>query len=201
MAAKKAKGAADKILDAALVLFVERGYSSATMDMIAKKAGVAVQTVYFTFQNKTNILKRLIDLTVAGDDEPVPTLERAWVREVIEEPDPVRHLELQVKGTAKVYRRVASLLNVLSRASDTDPTVAELWSNNQEQRRIVQRRFLLALRKKQALPKGLTLQRAVDISFTILGPEVFELLVVDRGWSVPEWERWAVSTLRFHLLS
>jgi AcrR family transcriptional regulator len=71
--------ASDKILHAAMSLFVTRGYPSTTVEMIAQEAGVAVQTVYFSFRAKVNILKQLVDINVAGDTQPTAILQRAWV--------------------------------------------------------------------------------------------------------------------------
>jgi AcrR family transcriptional regulator len=192
--------ASDRILHAAMSLFVARGYPSTTVEMIAREAGVAVQTVYFSFRAKANILKQLVDINVVGDTQPTPTLERAWIKDALAEPDPACQLEIQVKGTAAIHRRVAPLLNVLRRASDTDPAVAELWRTNQEQRRAVQRQLVTALRRKGGLPPGMRLGQAVDISYAVLGPELFHLLVTERGWSIVEWERWTLSALRHELL-
>lgn len=192
--------ASHKILNAAMTLFVTRGYPSTTVEMIAREAGVAVQTVYFSFRAKANILKQLVDINVAGDAQPTPTLARAGVTDALAEPDPVRQLELQVKGAAAIYRRVAALLDVLRRASDTDPAVEELWRSNQEQRRAVQRRLMIALRRKRGLRPGLRLGRAIDISYAVLGPELFHVLVTERGWSGAEWERWAFGALYRDLL-
>jgi AcrR family transcriptional regulator len=67
-----------RILQAAYELFTEQGYGATTLQGIADRAGVAVQTIYFAFGNKPSLLKELVDVTIAGDDEPVPTLQRAW---------------------------------------------------------------------------------------------------------------------------
>jgi len=153
--------AREKILKAAAALFIRNGYSATTVEMIAEEAGVAPQTVYFTFRHKKSILKELVDLNVAGDDQPVPTLERSWVREAVEEPDATRQLKLQVKAAGQMYRRVAPLLAVIARAADSDQTAADMWATNQEQR-IVQRKLMLALKHKTSLRTGLTLAKAVD---------------------------------------
>ena len=188
--------ASNKILDAALDLFVTRGYPSTTVDMIAHKAGVAVQTVYFSFRTKANILKQLVDNLIGGKPVPQP----AWVTGALSEPDPARQLEIQIKATAAGYRRIAPLLNVLHRASDTDPAVSEMWRTNQEQRRALQRQLVTSLRRKGGLPQKMRLGHAVDISYAVLGPELFHLLVTERGWSVTEWERWTLGVLRSEYL-
>lgn len=194
--------ASNKILDAALMLFVTRGYPSTTVDMIAQQARVAVQTVYFSFRTKANILKQLVDanINVAGNT-PTAVSRRAWITDALAEPDPARQLEIQIKATASIHRRTAPLLNVLHRASDTDPVVAELWQTNQEQRRVLQRRLVTALRRKGGLPPKMRLRQAVDISYAVLGPELFHLLVTERGWSIAEWERWTLGVLQHELLN
>lgn len=49
-----------RILDAARVLLLERGWSATTVSDIASRAGVAKGAVYLEFQNKTAILDALI---------------------------------------------------------------------------------------------------------------------------------------------
>ena len=44
-----------RMVDAAAKLFAQRGYAATTMAAIAQQAGVAVQTVYFTFHSKTEL--------------------------------------------------------------------------------------------------------------------------------------------------
>ena len=58
------------------------GYGSTTLEQIAARAGVAVQTVYFHFGNKRTVLKEAVDVAAVGDDEPVALLERrpGWKR-------------------------------------------------------------------------------------------------------------------------
>lgn len=49
-----------QILDAATLLFTEQGYSSTSMDLIAKNAGVSKQTVYSHFGNKDELFSAAI---------------------------------------------------------------------------------------------------------------------------------------------
>ena len=70
--AERARLTRRRIIDAAAELFVERGYGATMLDQVAERAGVAVQTVYFHFGNKSTLLKRALDVAAVGDDEPVP---------------------------------------------------------------------------------------------------------------------------------
>ena len=76
--AERARRTRRRIVDAATALFLERGYAGATMRAIAAAAGVAVPTVELGFGTKATLLKAAIDVAIAGDDEPVPVLDRAW---------------------------------------------------------------------------------------------------------------------------
>ena len=54
--ADKARANRRRMRAAALVLFTDRGYASTSMQAIAAEAGMAVQTLYFTFGTKSALL-------------------------------------------------------------------------------------------------------------------------------------------------
>src|SRR3979490_2637865 len=75
------------MLDAGRRLFLEHSYANTTIPMVAAEAGVSVQTVYKAFENKPGLVKALVDVALVGDDEPVPMMEREFVRQNMAEPD------------------------------------------------------------------------------------------------------------------
>src|SRR5689334_16863161 len=105
--AEKSRQTRQRILRAANELFVDQGYGSTTLQGIAERAGVAVQTIYFAFGNKPSLLKELVDVTIAGDDEPIPTMEREWFREALATETAEAHLRAHVHGTCEILGRVA----------------------------------------------------------------------------------------------
>ena len=52
------------------------GYGATTLQGIADRASVSVATVYAAFGNKRTVLKELVDVSIAGDDEPVAIADR-----------------------------------------------------------------------------------------------------------------------------
>ena len=52
---------------------------------------MSVQSLYKAFGNKPALLKTVFDVAIAGDDEPVPMLQRAALGRVRDEPDPRRN--------------------------------------------------------------------------------------------------------------
>ena len=183
------------ILEAARELFVANGYVGTTIEAIAARANVSPETVYATFKNKRSILSRLLDVSMAGDDAPVPILERSWVQEMRDEPDPQRRLRILARNGRSILERTAPIHEVLRGAAAADPQIASLWELNKAQRYAGQRELLRILAGRSPLHEGLTAKAAADILFTIGSPETYRLLVVDRDWSPDRWERWYAETL------
>lgn len=197
----RARATKAKIVRAATELFVAEGYSATSMTAIATRAGVGEQTVYYALGNKRAILTAALDQAIAGDDEPVPTLERSWTADALADPDPVRQLRAQARGAAAILERVAPLLDVVRGAAAIDAELADIWATNIAQRGTVQRTFAAALATKTQLCDGLTVDEAADIMLLLLGPESYSLLVGVRGWSRERWQDWTLEALVRQLLA
>jgi AcrR family transcriptional regulator len=191
----------EAVLDAARELFVERGYVAATIGAIAGRASVSPETVYATFKNKRSILSRLIDVSMAGDDAPVPILERSWVNEMRDEPDPHRRLLILARNGRLILERTAPIHEVLRGAAAADPEIAALLERNKSQRFAGQRVLLGILTERAPLREELDAKSAADIIFAIGSPETYRLLVIDRRWSADRFERWYADTLARLLLA
>lgn len=189
-----------RMLAAARELFVERGYAATTMKAIAERAGMAVQTLYFTFANKRAILVELLDTEIAGDSEPVSTMERPWFTQALAAA-PREQIQRQVAAAADILARVAPLLEVVRSAAATDSELAEIWRTNVEQRLTVQQRLAAELAAKTPLRQGVSVDRAADIALALTAPETYRLLVGERGWSSRDWQRWVTDTLTAQLLA
>jgi AcrR family transcriptional regulator len=198
--ADKARANRRRMRDAALSLFVGQGYVATPMQAIADEAGVAVQTLYFTFGTKAALLSEILDVAVAGDDEPVPTLERPAALAALAEPDPRRQLRAQVRLAREIYERVAPVLQVVAGAASADPDIAELWEINNAQRATAQERLITALAAKTPLREGLDVATAIDITLALQTPEMYQYLTGRRGWSPHRWERWTADILISELL-
>jgi AcrR family transcriptional regulator len=197
---EQARATRRKIVNAAQRLFLDNGYAATTLEEIAADAGVAVQTVYFHFGNKRTVLKEVMDVASVGDDEPVPLLERDWFHEIRAEPDPYQALTAWVETSQAIYERVAPLLRVVRDAAGSDAEMAAQWATNQDQRLIAHRRLAEVLADKGGLRPELSVEKAADIIFTLLSPEVFVLLTNDRGWTPEEWRQWVNANLSDTLL-
>src|SRR5664279_5417561 len=114
---EQARATRRRIVDAAAALFIENGYPATTLDQIAERAGVAVQTIYFHFGNKRTVLKEAVDVAAVGDYEPVPLLDRPWLEQIRAEPDPDRVIALWVHTSRTIFGRIAPIMRVVRDAA------------------------------------------------------------------------------------
>jgi AcrR family transcriptional regulator len=190
-----------KILEAARRLFETHGYAATSMNAIAAEAGVALKTVYVAFESKGRLLRALWHLLLRGDEDPAPVGERAWYREILDEPDPERQLQLTARNSRMIKERVADLMEVLRSAAPSDPEIEELWDRIQTDFYANQGAIVRSLHRKQALKPGLGVKRGTDILWSLNHPNLYRLLVNDRGWSPAQYEDWLAETFCSQLLS
>jgi AcrR family transcriptional regulator len=197
----QARATRRRIIDSAAALFIDNGYSATTLEQIADRAGVAVQTVYFHFGNKRTVLKEAVDVAAVGDDRPVPLLERPWMDQVREEPDPHRVIMLWTGTGRAILERVGPIMGVVRDAAVIDPGMAAQWAANEEQRLTAYRTLAQLLDDRGALKPGLSVGEATDIIFGLLSIELYLLLTTQRSWTAEQWQRWVAGMLTAALLS
>src|SRR5947209_304164 len=128
----KAAQSRRRMLAAAYDAFCEDGFKATTMEAIAKRAGVAVQTLYFTFHTKDELLQQVHEWTVLGDDPTPPPLQ-PWYLAAMAEPDAIRALDLITEGLVAILSRVAPTVPVFHAVAG-DPA-GEVWAHAEQLRR------------------------------------------------------------------
>ncbi len=190
-----------EILEAAQRLFEQQGYTATTMAAIAAEAGVALKTVYVVFETKSGLLRALWHMLLRGDQDDIPVGERRWYRGVLEEPDPEHQLRLTASNSRIVKQRAGALMGVIRSAAPSDPAIAALWARIQAEFYDILRPIVEALQSKRALRPDLDVGRATDILWMLNHPDVWLLLVDQRGWTPAEWEQWFGDTSCSQLLA
>jgi AcrR family transcriptional regulator len=192
---ERAKATQWRIVKAAYTLFCARGYAGTTMAQIAEAAGVAVQTVYFTFHTKSTLLSRAYDFAVMGEAEPLAPDKQPWFGAMTAEPNLAQAVRHVVTGAGEITRRVTPLYLVARVAADGDPDTARVIVFHERWRADGYRAVLELLVTKAKLRPGLSLERATDLLLLFVGPDVYQVLVGGHGWSHEEWVDWTVSTV------
>lgn len=183
------------VIDAARTLFLERGYGATTIDAVSALADVPPATVYRLFSSKLGILNAVLDVSIAGDDEDVPVADRPDVRSLLADPEPADQLAGFVHFVAGLNSRTAPIYRILVSAAASDPDAAALLDELTRQRQHGQGRIARSLARAGALAPGMRQRDAADIIHALLSPELYKLLVVDRGWSAQRYERWLTGVL------
>lgn len=189
------------ILDAAQRLFERDGYPATTMAAIANEAQVALKTVYLAFETKSGVLRALWNLRLRDDRDELPVSEQPRYREVLEEPGPERQLRLNARNSREGKLRVAALAEVIRSSAALDPDIAALWERINREYHANQRVIVESLDQKGALRRGLTIDHATDILWTLNHPNTWQLLVTQRGWTPEQYEQWVGDTSSAQLLS
>ena len=189
------------VVDAARTLFLERGYRATTIDAISDRSDVPAPTVYRLFSSKLGILKAMLDVSIAGDDQALPLQERPEVAALVAEPDAEKLLARFASITVAINARSSDVYRILLSASGSDPAAAALLADYQQQRADGQGRVARALARVGALRPGLRQRDAADLIHALMSPELYRLLVIDRGWSPQRYEHWLAGTLADQLTS
>jgi AcrR family transcriptional regulator len=184
-----------RITKAAYTLFCERGYAGTTMADIAAAADVAVQTVYFTFHTKSELLSKAYDFAVLGEGEPTPPELQPWNAAMKAESRIVPALRHAVEGIGTILTRATPLDTVVRAGAGSDPEAAGIRARHEGWRAQGYRAMLDILTSKADLRKGLSPERATQLLLLYIGMDVYRVLVTDFGWAHAAWVDWTVATV------
>jgi AcrR family transcriptional regulator len=187
----------NRMLDAALALFMEQGYDDTTIQQVASAAGVAVQTVYFTFGNKARLLAQVQYRVILGTAPAEQWAEQPWAAELRSEIDPRKLLDLFVEVDSQIKRRVSPFIARLGATLSNDITQA---AARDARRDAFFGMVIDRLHQLGALRSGLSRDRALDILRVVNSLEAYVELTERRGWSGEEWQAWLGRVLRAELL-
>jgi AcrR family transcriptional regulator len=180
--------------------FLERGYAATTVPAIATEAGVSVETVYKAFGNKAGLLKAMFDVAIAGDDEPVPLEQRDMVARIHAEPD--GRTKLQIYGTAYAIRaaRAVPVQLLVRDAAASDAGAAGVLQQLKQERLSGMTAFANHLHDAKVLRTGVSAEDARDVLWLFTSAEVYEKLVLERGWTPTRLGDWLTEQLAAALL-
>ena len=187
------------ILDAATEVFLDRGFAGATLRAIAARAGVSVPTIEAQFGTKARVLKAAIDVAIAGDDEPVPVLDRDWTTEAAEAADLTEFLSVTAAVLGPAQARSWGLVLAVFEAARTDPELAELADRMTSQREGTAAWLVQGVVARARLVEGISQAEAVDIMWVLMDPAVFDRLTRRRGWTLGQYQTWFARSVRREL--
>jgi AcrR family transcriptional regulator len=187
------------ILDAALELFTGRGYTATPMAAIAQHAGVALDTVYASAGRKPELARLLIETAISGSSQAIPAGERDYVKAIRAAADAETKIAIYASAMRGIAGRLAPVLSIIQQAAPAEPELAALWRQIADRRAANMHRFAADL--AAAAPLRVDPGNAADIIWATNAPELYQLLVSQRGWTPERYEHFLADTWRRLLLA
>lgn len=183
----QARRTRETILVAAQKQFLDTGYAATTIAGIAEQAGVSVDSIYKTFGGKPGLVRAIYQRGLKGRGS-VPAYERSeQIR--MRESDPRTIMRKWGRLAAEVGAEVTPIQLLIRSAAGVDPDAAALLKEISAHRLKRMRYHARFLAERGYLRDGVSVAQAADVIWTCTSAELYELLVLQRGWSLRRFER------------
>jgi AcrR family transcriptional regulator len=190
----QAESTRGRIADAAHRLLTTKGYAGMTVDALAKKAGVAPQTVYAVFGSKRGVLAELMDRATFGPEY------QELVATALHTTEPAARLRYAASIARRVHEAKRATRDLLRGAGVVAPELSTLERTRESRRYDAQQPMIEYLAEHGHLRPDVPPIAARDILWTLTSRDVYRMLVHERGWSSSRYERWLADQLVAGLL-
>jgi AcrR family transcriptional regulator len=177
----------NRILDAASRLFVDRGYSSVTVEDIAREAGVAYQTVYAVFRTKLAVAQAIIwsSFQTEGIDGLMAQARESGDLEV--------RLRIGARMTRRLNERFATIVRFMRESGD--PALLAEYQKIEGLRLEQIRTVMSSALTTGRLRPGTSPADAVSSIWAMTGTDLYNQLVSGRRWTPARYEEWLKDAL------
>lgn len=180
---------------AARELFERDGFRLTTIAAVAARAGVSPESIYKGFGGKAALAKAVFDVTLAGDDEPVPVADRPAIQAVRDEPDLRRKIEMFVSGLAQRQARSAKVQILIRDGRHVDDSLVPVWAKLEDEAFVGMTMLGRHLVASGQVRDGLDVDEVRDVLWNYLAIDTYERLVLIRGWSLERYGDWLCRTI------
>jgi AcrR family transcriptional regulator len=189
---RQAAATKTQIAAAARTLFAAQGYVGTTIAAIAEAADIPAPTIYSAFGGKAAILR-----SIAWGAAGTLDVDRAH-DEALAAPDPADALRTCANLQRRQFEQMYDVIDIYQEAARTDPVIAEDMRTIAANRERAFRRQVEAIAAD--LAAGVSVEDGVAIYLTLVLPEVYRTLVIERGWTDDGYEDWLATALITQLL-
>jgi len=155
--------------------------------------GADVETLFGT---KARLLKATIDVAIAGDDEPVPMLDRDWAMAAIQTTDVETFLSILASVLAPAQGRSSGLVLSVFEGAGSDPELADLADQMSTQRATMATWVVGRLTALGALHSGVSEDEAVDNRLRLHGTGAVRSAHPPARLDARPYEHWVARSLR-----
>ncbi|MGH3351395.1 MAG: TetR/AcrR family transcriptional regulator [Nocardioides sp.] len=185
----------ERILEAARALFVRDGYHATALTAVADRARVGHRTVYVRFGSKAALLRRVVDVAVAGDAGQRDVREREWFQAALTGRALADRVDALVVGTADLMERAGDLFEVVLQAQASEPELAEAFQASRTATRELMQRFVRTARADGLLAEVADAVWQEETAALAGQAETYLLLRRTTGWANEQYRDWLRRTL------
>ena len=193
---QRARRNREEVLDCAERRFLTEGYAATTIAAVASDASVSVETIYKAYGGKASLVAAIWGRGLAGQG-PVAAPDRSDEMQSLE-PDPREIIRNWGTLTTEVAPRVAPILLLIRTAAEADAEMARLLADTDRQR--LQRMRHNAQVLAGHLRPGITQAAAADVLWIYSSPDLYDLLIGRRQWSLVRYGRFIADSMIAALL-
>ena len=164
----------ERVLEAAAELVAEDGFHAATMDDLARRAGVSRATVFSRFGSKLGVLEAL-SLRCAGGPEM-----RA-IREAQAVADPLAAVDALLEASLDLWEKEGYIMVQLKAIVVLEPDATRIIDAQYQDQRDGMQRLARGLAKAGLLREGWTEARATAALHALTSVETFMMMRRDHG--------------------
>jgi AcrR family transcriptional regulator len=184
----------ERIVAAATELFLAGGYLATTLEAVARRAQVGARTVYLRFGTKAALFKRVVDVAIVGDTEPVDVLGRDWMQAALTAPTAAERIVASAAASRQIMQRTGALFAVAQQAAAAEPLLAEAWQQGREQTRHAHAVFWTRMADDGLLGPGIDLPWLIDTTAVLGAAETYLLVGHLTGWDLDAYQDWLATT-------
>jgi AcrR family transcriptional regulator len=183
-----------RILAAAAELFLADGYLATTLEAVARRAQVSARTVYVRFGTKAALFKRVVDVAIVGDTEPVNVLGRDWMQLALTAPTAAERIDASAAAGRQIMQRTAALFAVAQQAAAIEPLIAGFWQQGREQSRHAHEVFWTRMAADGLVDPAIDLTWLTDTTSILGAAETYLLITHMTDWDLDAYQDWLAAT-------
>jgi AcrR family transcriptional regulator len=182
-----------RILAAATELFLSQGYVATTLEAVARRAEVGARTVYVRFGTKAALFKRVVDVAIVGDTEPINVLGRDWMQAALTAPTAAERIAASAAAGRQIMERTGALFAVAQQAAAVEPLIAGYWQEGREQTRHANAVFWTRMADDGLLDPAIDLDWLIDTTTILAAAETYLLIIRLTGWDLDTYQNWVTA--------
>jgi len=183
-----------RIIAAATELFLADGYVMTTLEAVAQRAQVGARTVYVRFGTKAALFKRVVDVAIVGDTQPVDVLGREWMQAALTAPTAAERIAAHAAVGRQIIDRTGSLFAVAQQAAAVEPLIAGFWQQGREQSRHTHAVFWTRMAEDSLLDSAIDLAWLIDTASILGAAETYLLITRITSWDPDTYQNWLATT-------